>query len=181
MNSGPWALCFWLGRHGQESLGPGHRPSCHSAELPGDVPGNARAVGQPGRVRSRPDDRRLILAESAIDALSHAVLFPDAEDQTRYASLGGKPNSKQPGLLQTTIALLPEGSEIVAAFDADEAGRMLVEVSRRAVANVVSRTGRVDLIFQVHLPAQEGDDWNQVLQRTSARIKHPPLRKRQAG
>lgn len=130
---------------------------------------------------TRPDDRRLILAESAIDALSHAVLFPDAEDQTRYASLGGKPNSKQPGLLQTTIALLPEGSEIVAAFDADEAGRMLVEVSRRAVANVVSRTGRVDLIFQVHLPAQEGDDWNQVLQRTSARIKHPPLRKRQAG
>jgi hypothetical protein len=113
-----------------------------------------------------PHDQRLILAESAIDALSHAALFPDTEDQTRYASLGGKPNSKQPGLLQATIAMLPEGSEILAAFDADEAGRVLVEVVRRAVANVASRTGRVDLIFQTHLPAQEGDDWNQVLQRT---------------
>jgi hypothetical protein len=69
------------------------------------------------------NDRRLVLAESAIDALSHAALFPDAEDQTRYASLGGKPNSQQPGLIRATITRLPEGSEIVAAFDADEAGR----------------------------------------------------------
>ena len=122
---------------------------------------------------TRPDDRRLILAESAIDAMSHAVLFPDAEDQTRYASLGGKPNSKQPGLLQTTIAMLPECSEIVAAFDADEAGRMLVEVVRRAFANVAIRTGRADLIYQVHLPAQEGEDWNQVLQRTATARASP--------
>jgi len=117
---------------------------------------------------TRPDDRRLVLAESAIDALSHAALFPDCEDRTRYASLGGKPNSKQPGLIQATIARLPRGSEIVAAFDADEAGRMLVEVVRAAVANVVSRTERVDLIFQIHLPSREGDDWNQVLQRATA-------------
>ena len=69
--------------------------------------------------------------------------------------------------------MLPEGSEVVAAFDADEAGRMLVEVVRRAVANVVSRTGRADLIFQIHLPAQEGEDWNQVLQRTAAARASP--------
>ena len=122
---------------------------------------------------TRPNDRRLVLAESAIDALSHAALFPDAEDQTRYASLGGKPNSKQPGLLQSTIARLPEGSEIVAAFDADEAGRMLVDVVRVAVAIIANGTGRTDLIFQVHLPAQEGQDWNQVLQRTAAARSSP--------
>jgi hypothetical protein len=114
-----------------------------------------------------PSDKRLVVAESAIDALSHAVLFPDAEDRTRYASLGGKPNAQQPGLVQATIARLPEGAEIVAAFDADEAGRMLVRVVRLAVASVASRTGR-NLIFLVHLPAQEGDDWNQVLQRAAA-------------
>ena len=72
---------------------------------------------------TRPDDRRLVLTESAIDALSYAALFPDAEDQTRYASLGGKPSSRQMGLVQATVAKLPEGAEIVAAFDADEAGR----------------------------------------------------------
>jgi hypothetical protein len=120
-----------------------------------------------------PNDRRLVLAESAIDALSHAALFPDAEDQTRYASLGGKPNSKQPDLIQATVARLPKGSEIVAAFDADQAGRRLVEVVRLVVASLVSRTRRTDLIFQVHLPAQEGEDWNQVLQRTAAARASP--------
>jgi transposase len=40
---------------------------------------------------TKPDDRRLVLTEGAIDALSHATLFPDAADQPRYASLGGKP------------------------------------------------------------------------------------------
>jgi uncharacterized protein DUF3991/Toprim domain-containing protein len=114
-----------------------------------------------------PSDRRLVLAESAIDALSHAVLFPDAEDRTRYASLGGNPNAQQPGLVRSSIARLPDGAEIVAAFDADEAGRMLVNMVHFAVASVAIRTGR-DLLFLVHLPAQDGEDWNQVLQRTAA-------------
>jgi hypothetical protein len=109
-------------------------------------------------------DSRLVLTESAIDALSYAALFPDADDRTRYASLGGRPNATQPGLVQSTIARLPEGAEIVAAFDADEAGRMLVNVVRLAVAGAASKTGR-NLIFQVHLPTQEGEDWNQVVQR----------------
>jgi hypothetical protein len=113
-----------------------------------------------------PDDRRLVLAESAIDAMSHAALFPDDEDRTRYASLGGKPNSKQPGLVQSTIARLPEGAQIVAAFDADEAGRMLANMVGLAVARAVGERGR-NLIFQVHLPTEEGEDWNQVLQKSS--------------
>jgi Toprim-like/Protein of unknown function (DUF3991) len=112
----------------------------------------------------QPHDRRLVLAESAIDALSHAALFPDAADQTRYGSLGGKPNGKQPGLIQLILVRLPERSEIVAAFDADEAGRWLVDMLRLAVAGLAAERGRTDLIFQAHLPTQEGDDWNQVLQ-----------------
>ena len=108
-------------------------------------------------------DRRLVLAESAIDALSHAALFPDAEDQTRYASLGGKPNVKQPGLVQTAIAKLPVGAEIVAAFDADEAGRMLVDRVSVAVARVM-KDRKEGLDFQKSPSRGEGDDWNHVLQ-----------------
>jgi hypothetical protein len=123
-----------------------------------------------------PNDRRLVLVESAIDALSHATLFPDAEDKTRYASLGGKPNSKQPGLVQAAIARLPERSEIVAAFDADEAGRILVEVVRAAVASVATSTERTDHIFKVHLPAQGGEDWNEVVaDGQSARVTPPGI------
>lgn len=125
------------------------------------------AGGEKGLWLSHPrgHDRRLILAESAIDALSHATLFPDAEDRTRYASLGGKPSRPQVGLLQATVAKLPGAAEIVAAFDADPAGRRLVEEIREVVANVASATERSDLIFQSHLPTQEGEDWNIVLQQ----------------
>jgi hypothetical protein len=131
------------------------------------------AGGQKGLWLShrRPPDRRLVLAESAIDALSYAALFPDGEDQTRYASLGGKPNCKQPALVQTLIARLPARSEIVAAFDADEAGRRLVDMLRLAVAGVAAARGRTDLIFRAHLPAREGDDWNRLLQMDFA-AKH---------
>jgi hypothetical protein len=114
--------------------------------------------------QTRRDDRRLILTESAIDALSHAALFPDAEDRTRYASLGGKPSTRQMGLLQTTIAELPEEAEIVAAFDADPAGRRLADEIRQVVVTVASRMERSELIFKSHLPTQEGEDWNIVLQ-----------------
>lgn len=120
---------------------------------------------------SRPNDRRLVLAESAIDAMSHAALFPDAADQTCYASLGGKPNGRQLGLVQLIIVRLPERSEIVAAFDADEAGRWLVDMLRLAIAGLATERGRPDLIFEADLPAQEGDDWNQVLQMDYA-AKH---------
>jgi len=110
---------------------------------------------------TQPADRRLVLAESAIDALSYAALFPDAEDQTRYASSGGKPSSRQTALVQATLVKLPAGAEIVAAFDADGAGRKLAEVIREAVSSV-ARSGRGDLIFRAQLPAKEGEDWNQV-------------------
>jgi hypothetical protein len=121
------------------------------------------------------DDRHLVLAESAIDALSYAALFPDAADRTRYASLGGKPNSQQPGLVKATIAKLPKGSEIVAAFDADEGGRKLVDMIRLVMEAVATETGRTDLIFKVRLPAQDGADWNQILQERFQRKEKPLL------
>ena len=43
-----------------------------------------------------PSDNRLVFCESSIDALSHAVLFPDKH--ARYASIGGKLNPTQPEL-----------------------------------------------------------------------------------
>ena len=60
-----------------------------------------------------PEDRRLVIEESAIDSLSY---------QARYASIGGKINPAQPGLIRSAILRMPEGSEIIAAMDADAAG-----------------------------------------------------------
>jgi hypothetical protein len=112
---------------------------------------------------TQPDDWRLVLTESAIDALSYATLFPDSEDRTRYASLGGRPSSRQMGLVRAAVIKLADGAAVVAAFDADEAGRWLVAVTGDVVGNVRGQTERNDLGFRVHLPATEGEDWNQVL------------------
>ena len=103
-----------------------------------------------------PDDKRLVICESAIDALSHATLFPD--NHARYASVGGKVNSQQPELIRVAVARLPVSSEIVAAMDADAEGRKLAEVVRHAV----ELSGRFDVKFSVHEPVGH-KDWNDQL------------------
>jgi hypothetical protein len=111
-----------------------------------------------------PEDSRFVVTESAIDALSHAVLFPD--DHARYASIGGKPNPQQPELIRAAVARMPVGSEIVAAMDADTDGAALAAVVRRAV----ELSGRSDLRFVMQEPFGF-KDWNDQLR---ARPK-PPL------
>ena len=102
------------------------------------------------------EDKRLVFCEGAIDALSHAVLFPDAH--ARYASIGGKPNPQQPELIRAAAARMPADSEIVAAMDADADGRKLAEVVREAV----KLTGRADLRFSVQEP-EGAKDFNDQL------------------
>ena len=61
-------------------------------------------------------DERLVLCESGIEALSYAALFPDSN--SRYGSIGGRPNAEQMLLIAHEIVALPSG-EIVAAMNAD--------------------------------------------------------------
>lgn len=104
-------------------------------------------------------DIRLVFTEGAIDALSYAALFP--HDGARYKSIGGRMNPRQPDLIHAEVLRMPAGSEIVAAMDADTAGRQYTELVRAAL----DRAGRPDLTFTIHLPEREGCDWNDVLRR----------------
>jgi hypothetical protein len=83
-------------------------------------------------------------------------LFPD--NDTRYASIGGKLNAQQPELIRAAVARMPVGSSIVSAMDADAGGRELAEVVRRAV----ELSGRNDLRFTVHEP-EGAKDFNDLL------------------
>ena len=103
------------------------------------------------------DDDCLVFGESAIDALSYAVLHPAGH--TRYASIGGEPNPKQPALIKAAVLKMPAGSGIISAMDCDAAGRDLSEL----IGQAVEQSARPDLSFRVHSPTKEGDDWNQVL------------------
>lgn len=111
----------------------------------------------------RPDDKCLVICESAIDALSHAVLFPD--NHARYGSISGKLNPIQPELIRAAAARMPLKAKIVAAMDADEDGGKLAEVVREAV----QLSGRADLVFVFQEPFGF-KDWNDQL-----RAKPQPL------
>lgn len=107
-------------------------------------------------------DRILAVCESGLDALSYLALH--GADETRVVSVSGNINALQPELLKSAIGRMGQGATIVAAFDADAAGDRLTETLQQ----IVSQSGRVDLVFRDHRP-QPGLDWNDVLQQ-----KFPP-------
>jgi hypothetical protein len=112
------------------------------------------------------DDDRLVLCESSIDALSHAVLFPNP--RARYGSIGGKPTPAQKELLRAAAAVMPASGTVVAAMDADEAGRELAEIVREAVA----LSGRQDVKFVRDEPVG-GKDFNEILVASRRRVPNP--------
>ena len=116
--------------------------------------------------QSKAEDSRLLLAESAIDALSHATLYPDTE--ARYVSIGGQVNPRQPLLIAAATSRMPEGSEIIAAMDADEQGRKLAAVVKKAVESF----GRSDLRF-VMIEPFGFKDWNEDLKARANATRVP--------
>jgi hypothetical protein len=120
-----------------------------------------------------PGDHRLVLCEAAIDALSHAVLFPDS--RARYASIGGNLNPQQPEFIRAAAARMPVDSEIVSAMDADKDGAKLAQIVRQAV----TLTGRLDLRFSLQEPFGF-KDWNDQLKGTRTLPAASRLEKRPA-
>jgi hypothetical protein len=116
-----------------------------------------------------PIDRRLIVVESAIDAISHAVLFNDPA--ARYGSIGGRPTALQFEVVRRVVIGMPEGAEIIAAMDADDPGHELAYV----LENVFVRCGRTDLAFRREEPVG-ANDWNDLLRARkpqSVSVVHP--------
>ncbi|MGA3122035.1 MAG: toprim domain-containing protein [Polyangiaceae bacterium] len=107
---------------------------------------------------ARPTDAAIVLAESAIDALSYFQIHSGQGDRSRFLSTGGAPSTRQMEILDRVFAQLPSGSRVVAAVDSDDAGVKLAsrieELARR----------RSPLTFERHSPAP-AKDWNDVLQQ----------------
>jgi hypothetical protein len=99
---------------------------------------------------------RLVIAESAIDALSHAAIFPDPA--ARYSSTGGKMNPQQPALIREAILKLPLEGEVIAATDADEDGRKMAE-------QIKGISLEAERAFIRHEPPIEGTDWNDQIRK----------------
>lgn len=77
-------------------------------------------------------DTSLVLAESAIDALSYAALNPD--ERACYASFGGAMNPSQPALIMAAIERLSPGAVVRIATDNIEEGAGFAQIIERLVA-----------------------------------------------
>jgi Toprim-like len=116
-----------------------------------------------------PTDFRLILVESAVDALSHYQLQPD--ERARYASVAGSMSPHQLSVIKDAFAALSPKTTIVLAFDRDAAGDKLAEQVQALTAIACER-----------VTTEIGKDWNDWLKvrelefiSSLPRSRHPGL------
>jgi len=138
----------------------------------GFATGGAKALWLSNRM---PDEPVLVVAESAIDALSHAALKPN--HSAFYASTAGGWSDTTRATLRSVVASLPPTGRVLMAFDNDAQGREYVEAARTLLVSL----GR-ELVPDV--PPVEGTDWNDALLhllRTSSEIPKDGHREREMG
>ena len=102
--------------------------------------------------QAKATDGRLVLVESAIDAMSFHALQGDIF--TRYMSTGGELNPQQPTLLRDAMEKLHPSAAVVLAFDNDEGGDKIA-----GEVEAVAPAGRKLL----RVRPEGAKDWNQIL------------------
>lgn len=106
--------------------------------------------------RAAPGDQTAVFAETAIDALSYAMVH--GTEQTRFFSTAGALNPSQPDLIRAAVLRLPEGATVILAFDNDPGGDSLCE---SVAGSIGEKDGRVSVIER--RPPVRGQDWNDAL------------------
>jgi Toprim-like/Protein of unknown function (DUF3991) len=94
-------------------------------------------------------DQTMIIAESAIDAISYSILYPDPNNQTCYVSIGGQMSPEARKLLHKTVKDFP--GQITLAFDNDTAGQTITQDVQALLADIGKE-------ITVHLP--QNKDFN---------------------
>lgn len=105
-------------------------------------------------------DMALVIAETAIDALSHFAL--KRQEATRYVSTAGTLNPSQPELIRRAADKLPDGARVILATDNDAGGDTLAESLRDLLSPVATRLQIIE-----DRPALRGTDWNDALKGSS--------------
>ena len=107
--------------------------------------------------RSKPheSDRRLVIVESPIDAMSYHQLYGKENPHTRYISTGGTTSKYQLELIKTAMAEITNlGGEIVIATDNDIAGNK----SAQTFAEKAPSQSKIS-----RQSPKQGKDWNELL------------------
>jgi len=103
-----------------------------------------------------PTDRKLVLTESAIDALSYHQLHNDTN--ARYMSIEGQYSPDQRKLLESAMNKMPKGSTVVLGFDNDAQGLKFAKDLEQLAPKHVNVVREVPKL---------GKDWAEQLERMS--------------
>ena len=124
--------------------------------------------GTKGLWCSRPltADHVMVLAETAIDALSVAAIF--GTDGKRFFSTAGQISPSQATCICSAVSRMPANAEIWLAFDHDNGGLQLAQQVKDALVTLTNNTRKVIM----SLPPNFGEDWNDVL-RNEAKLLLP--------
>lgn len=109
-------------------------------------------------------DETLILSEAVIDALSHAVLFPN--ETAIYAATGGGMSPEQAEIIKQAAQGIKSLKRIALITDNDLGGDRLTDKILKAIED-----GGFSGEVTRHSPEQRGDDWNDVL--TTQKKRNP--------
>ena len=115
--------------------------------------------------RLQSTDERLVIAESAIDALSYAEVNP--HPKTRYSSFAGGLNAKQPDIIERAISWMPAGSAVIAATDRDAQGDKFA----KRIADLCA--AHCNVRFDRHVPTLGEKDWNDHLRELRGLDRQP--------
>lgn len=116
--------------------------------------------------RIQDDDTALVIAETAIDALSYAALKPDST--FRYVSTAGEMSAAQSDLLKSAFEKLPKGARIILAMDNDAGGDHLIE----KIQGLFSDLKLAEVVLVIDRPQGRGQDLNDVLRADTAKKEH---------
>lgn len=109
----------------------------------------------------------MVIAESAIDAISYSILHPDPNNRTCYVSIGGQMSPEARKLLHKTVKDFP-GQHITLAFDNDDSGQTITQ----DVQTLLADTGKH---IAAHLP--QNKDFNDDL-KAKLGLPNTPTRPR---
>ena len=113
------------------------------------------------------DDRVLVVAETAIDALSYAALHKTPA--ARYVSTAGQISPGQRTLLVNAFESLPDDGRVILALDYDAAG---VDMAKQ-IEDLFLFIDRKDRDLTLDHPPTFGQDWNDVLKNSSGTADRP--------
>jgi hypothetical protein len=107
-------------------------------------------------------DPILVIAETAIDALSYAAL--KGKERMRYVSTGGEISPQQGDLIRSAFLKLPQNGQVILALDHDSGGEKLGSRIKEIYDDLKNQH---PLEWKRDIPQKSGADWNDVLRSQS--------------